>query len=70
MLNEILNEISREHSIKDSEAAQHKAKEAKKAEEAEELLNYLRLNIKYVLFDLESTRRENKYLRNLLEQDD
>jgi len=30
-------------------------------------LDYLRLSIKYLLFDLEATRRENEYLRKLLE---
>jgi len=30
-------------------------------------LDYLRICIKYLLFDLEATRRENKYLRKLLE---
>lgn len=31
-------------------------------------LDYLRLSIKYLVFDLEATRRENDYLRKLLEQ--
>ncbi len=30
-------------------------------------LDYLRLSIKYLVFDLEATRRENEYLRKLLE---
>jgi hypothetical protein len=30
-------------------------------------LDYLRICIKYQLFDLEATRRENQYLRKLLE---
>ena len=29
-------------------------------------LDYLRLHVKYLLFDLEATRRENTQLRNLL----
>jgi hypothetical protein len=33
----------------------------------EESIDYLRLQIKYLLFDLEATRRENRYLRQLLE---
>ena len=33
-------------------------------------LDYLRLSIKYLLFDLEATRRENSYLRKLLEETD
>ena len=31
-------------------------------------LDYLRLSVKYVVFDLEATRRENVYLRKLVEQ--
>jgi len=34
----------------------------------QESLDYLRICIKYQLFDLEATRRENKYLKKLLEQ--
>ncbi len=30
-------------------------------------LDYLRLSIKYLLFDLEATRRENNQLRKMLE---
>ena len=30
-------------------------------------LDYLRICIKYQLFDLEATRRENKYLKKMLE---
>ena len=35
----------------------------------QEGLDYLRLSIKYLMFDLEATRRENDYLRGMLEQD-
>ena len=34
----------------------------------QELLDYLRVCIKYQVFDLEATRRENTYLRKLLEE--
>ena len=34
----------------------------------QESLDYLRLSIKYMMFDLEATRRENQYLRKLLEK--
>ena len=33
----------------------------------QESMDYLRVSIKYVLFDLEATRRENDYLKKLLE---
>jgi hypothetical protein len=36
----------------------------------QESLDYLRICIKYQLFDLEATRRENKYLRKMLEEKD
>jgi predicted nucleic acid-binding Zn-ribbon protein len=32
----------------------------------QESLDYLRLSVKYLVFDLEATRRENKYLRSML----
>ena len=34
-----------------------------------ESIDYLRLAIKYLLFDLEATRRENSYLRKMLEEE-
>ncbi len=34
---------------------------------AEDSLDHLRLQIKYLIFDLEATRRENRYLRQMLE---
>ena len=44
-------------------------KELKKSVDSlQESLDYLRVCIKYQMFDLEATRRENKYLRKLLEE--
>ena len=34
---------------------------------AEEIIDSLRVQVKYLLFDLEATRRENRYLRRMLE---
>lgn len=36
----------------------------------QESLDYLRVSVKYLLFDLEATRRENAYLRKLLDNND
>ena len=36
--------------------------------ELQESLDFLRLSVKYLVFDLEATRRENSYLRQLLDQ--
>ncbi len=33
-------------------------------------LDHLRLTVKYLVFDLEATRRENKYLRKLIDSQD
>ena len=40
----------------------------KTVHDLQESLDYLRLAIKYLVFDLEATRRENSYLRKMLEQ--
>lgn len=40
----------------------------KTVNDLQESLDYLRLSIKYIMFDLEATRRENAYLRKLLEK--
>ncbi len=32
-----------------------------------ENLDYLRLSVKYLVFDLEATRRENKFLRDMVQ---
>ena len=39
----------------------------KSVAELQDSLDYLRLSVKYLVFDLEATRRENQYLRKLLE---
>jgi len=36
----------------------------------QESLDHLRLTVKYLVFDLEATRRENKYLRQLIDAQD
>jgi chromosome segregation ATPase len=38
--------------------------------ELQESLDYLRLSIKYLVFDLEATRRENQYLRDMISKQD
>jgi len=41
----------------------------KTVSDLQDSLDYLRVSIKYLVFDLEATRRENRYLRELLEQE-
>lgn len=40
----------------------------KSVDSLQESLDYLRVSIKYLLFDLEATKRENDYLKKLLEE--
>ena len=42
----------------------------KSMSDLQESLDYLRLSIKYLVFDLEATRRENQYLRDMLNSQD
>ena len=62
-LNELVSEIG---SIPKHTKDSHK-KLKKSISSLQESLDYLRVSIKYMLFDLEATRRENNYLRKLLE---
>lgn len=50
------------------EAKDRHEKMKKTINELTESLDYLRLSVKYLVFDLEATRRENQYLRKLLDQ--
>lgn len=49
------------------EAGENQKQLVKSVNSLQESLDYLRICIKYQLFDLEATRRENDYLRKLLE---
>jgi hypothetical protein len=73
-LEELINEINDPPTNKDKKilslTRQTKLSNQKFKENLDVLhqsLDHLRLTIKYVLFDLEATRRENKYLRKILE---
>ena len=73
-IDNLIRELESLDSSQDKELAK-KAKEwqsnQKKLEKSlsdlQESLDYLRIVIKYQVFDLEATRRENAYLRKLLE---
>lgn len=51
-----------------SETRTRHEKMRKTISELQESLDYLRLSVKYLVFDLEATRRENQYLRRLLDR--
>lgn len=50
------------------EARERHTRMKKTVSDLQDSMDYLRLSIKYLLFDLEATRRENAYLRKLLEK--
>ncbi len=74
-LSELVQEIGNipddERSKLETLAAQTKERHEKLKKTVSSLqdsIDYLRLSIKYLLFDLEATRRENGYLRKMLEE--
>ena len=76
-LNELLKEFGgtmepKHHKLAElAKQAQDNRKQLEKSiDRLQELLDYLRVCIKYQVFDLEATRRENQYLRKLLEEND
>jgi DNA repair protein RadC len=77
-LQERLDELVREFGPNTNPQTQKLAELAKQAREShqklrksldslQEALDYLRVCIKYQAFDLEATRRENEYLKKILE---
>ena len=55
------------HELAEQTKARHE-KLRKSVRDLQESLDYLRLSVKYLVFDLEATRRENQYLRKMLQQ--
>ena len=75
-LSELMSEITtlpkseREKLTALAEQTHERHKKLKKTvSDLRESLDYLRLSIKYLVFDLEATRRENGYLRKMIERD-
>ena len=50
------------------QARERRDRIAQSISELQGSLDHLRLSVKYLVFDLEATRRENAYLRKLVEQ--
>ncbi len=55
------------HELAEQTKTRHE-KLRKSVRDLQESLDYLRLSVKYLVFDLEATRRENQYLRKMLQQ--
>ena len=74
-LTELLGEIQKFPELEKKKAAelcgaastQH-TKLKKSVANLQDSLDYLRLTIKYLAFDLEATKRENRVLRSMLEE--
>jgi len=73
-LNELVNEFGgmgdpryRKLAMLAKQARESHKQLQRSVDSLQESLDYLRICIKYQLFDLEATRRENQYLRKLLE---
>lgn len=56
-------------SVLANETQQRHKKLRQSVGQLQESLDHLRLSIKYLVFDLEATRRENRYLRRMLEHE-
>lgn len=74
-LNELVNEFGgmgdpryRKLAMLAKQARESHKQLQRSVDSLQESLDYLRICIKYQLFDLEATRRENKYLRKLLDE--
>ncbi len=74
-----LNDLVKEFGSNENPQTQKLAELAQQAKEShselrksinnlQEVLDYLRVCIKYQAFDLEATRRENNYLKKLIEE--
>lgn len=68
--NKELSEQPKINQEKLSKALDHLSKALDHLREGIDRLNRLQVYVKYLVFDLEATRRENKYLQQLLAEKD
>lgn len=65
-----INDLPPEHKEKmhalAKQTADRRARMQRSISQLQESLDYLRMSIKYLVFDLEATRRENRCLRDML----
>ncbi len=72
-IDEIVSQFCTEPSVKSTKRGKfgiprHGKSKALNVDAVQDSLEYLRISVKYILFDLEATRRENKYLREILDK--
>jgi hypothetical protein len=73
-LNELMKELDSSHSLESeklitlaSQTQKLRSQLKEKVDGLQEAMDYLKILVKYQLFDLEATRRENQHLRKLLD---
>jgi hypothetical protein len=66
-LAEALNSLLRSSSRGTKNDGVYVSSPRSREDDPEELLQEISLQVKYLMFDLEATRRENRYLRQILE---
>ncbi len=66
---EMMPEVEKSKLAKLAEETKHRHEQLKKTVSSlQESIDFLRLSIKYLLFDLEATKRENTQLRKMLDE--
>ena len=73
-LNELMKELDSSHSSESeklitlaSQTQKLRSQLKEKVDGLQDAMDYLKILVKYQLFDLEATRRENQHLRKLLD---
>ena len=70
-LKNLIGEFQKTPKLKNRKPKKPKEKlNPSKMDSIQETIDYLRVCIKYNVFDLEATKRENEYLRKLLEENE
>jgi len=70
-LKNLIEEFQKTPKLKNRKPKKPKEKlNPSKMDSIQETIDYLRVCIKYNVFDLEATKRENEYLRKLLEENE
>ena len=68
MLVHLIDEIAEIPQVDETSVQRSSLGQADKPVDRDDYLDELRLYVKYLLFDLDATRRENLYLKKLLEK--
>lgn len=64
---ELVDSISNASTNEDNHSQAEGLYVSDKADDLQDVIDQLRMHIKYMMFDLEASRRESRYLRQMLE---